>query len=385
MARPAGRHAALAVRLAPTAGRRPVLASRLAGAPLQRDRGGDLQHRRLAGQLCRPGVPDAGPLPGAVAHVGRELGAFVAARGRTGPQPRRAARDRPFLRPTPARRGQRLGRRAADRLVRARVRAAGGLPGSGPGSVARGDRLPASGNHRPSAILRRGNGPGGRTPRPAGHGRRCVVRRARRRHRGRCRHAPADHRHPRSPVMGRRRCSERPRPRSAPGRGRRADLHPRPPGRTARDPRRPRGRGPRRGRCPGGDALRAAVGRRSRRERGTGQRRRAEPDAPPLAHRSGAVAAGCRRGGPGAAPDRRLSMAAGSPHPRRPRLVPVAGPVAIAVSGHVPGASRARHAVAPRAPGSAARRRSGRRGGAGIPDRATGPALARRSGVSTRT
>ena len=73
------------------ADRRPVLASGLAGARLRRDRGRHLQHRRLAGQLCRPGVPDAGALPGAVAHARRQLGAFVAARRRAGPQPRRTA------------------------------------------------------------------------------------------------------------------------------------------------------------------------------------------------------------------------------------------------------------------------------------------------------
>ena len=98
----------------------------------------------------------------------------------------------------------------------------------------------------------------------------------------------------------------------------------------------------------------------------------------------GAAATRRRRGGPGAAPDRRLSMAAGSPHPGRARLVAVAGPVAVAVSGHVPGASRARHAVAPRAPGDPARRRSGRRGRAGVPDRAAGPALAGRGAAGRR-
>ncbi len=68
-----------------------------------------------------------------------QLGAFVAARRRAGPQPRRTARDRPILRSTPARGGQRLGHRAADRLVRARVRAAGAVPSDDAGPLARGD------------------------------------------------------------------------------------------------------------------------------------------------------------------------------------------------------------------------------------------------------
>ena len=48
------------------------------------------------------------------------------------------------------------------------------------------------------------------------------------------------------------------------------------------------------------------------------------------------------------------------------------------------GASWARHAVAPRASGGPARRRSGRRGRARVPDRATGPALAGRGAAGRR-
>ena len=80
VAGPARGDAAVAVRLAAPPDRRAVLAPGLAGARLRRDRGRDLQHRRLARQLRRPGVPDAGTLPCPVAHARRQLGPFVAAR-----------------------------------------------------------------------------------------------------------------------------------------------------------------------------------------------------------------------------------------------------------------------------------------------------------------
>ena len=62
--------------------------------------------------------------------------------------------------------------------------------------------------------------------------------------------------------------------------------------------------------------------------------RRSHADPEPL-HARG------RRGGPRPAADRRLSMAAGSPAPRRARVVAVAGPLAVAVSRDVPAPSRA--------------------------------------------
>jgi glycosyltransferase involved in cell wall biosynthesis len=64
-------NATVAVRLAPPPDRRSVLAAGFARARLRRDRRPDLQHRRLARLVCRPSAPDAGPLPGAVAHAGR--------------------------------------------------------------------------------------------------------------------------------------------------------------------------------------------------------------------------------------------------------------------------------------------------------------------------
>ena len=71
--------AAVAVRLAPPPDRRAVLAAGLAGPRLRRDRGPDPQHRRLERLVRRPGLPDAGPLPGAVAHARRQLGPLLAA------------------------------------------------------------------------------------------------------------------------------------------------------------------------------------------------------------------------------------------------------------------------------------------------------------------
>ena len=76
----------MAVRLAAPPDRRAVLAAGVARARLRRDRGADLQHRRLARLVRRPGVPDAGALRRAVAHARRELGPLVAAR-RASPGP----------------------------------------------------------------------------------------------------------------------------------------------------------------------------------------------------------------------------------------------------------------------------------------------------------
>src|SRR6188472_3889997 len=136
--------ASVAVCLAPPSDRRPLLAAGFARPRLRRDRGPDLQHRRLARFLCRPGIPDAGPLPRAVAHPHRRLGPFLAARRVSRPEPGRAPRDRALLRPPPRRRRQRLGRRAPGRLVRARVPAARAVPTRAPGSLAGSIRLPPS-------------------------------------------------------------------------------------------------------------------------------------------------------------------------------------------------------------------------------------------------
>ena len=94
VARAARGDAAVAVRVAAPADRRPVLAAGLARARLRRDRGGDPQHRRLVRRLRRPGVPDAGALHRADADAGRQLGPRLAAGLAARAEPRRAPRDR---------------------------------------------------------------------------------------------------------------------------------------------------------------------------------------------------------------------------------------------------------------------------------------------------
>src|SRR5919106_760142 len=81
-------HAAVALRVAAAPDRRTVLAAGVAGAGLRRDRGPDLQHRRLARLVRRTGVPDAGALPLPIAHAGGQLGPFLAACRAPRPQPR---------------------------------------------------------------------------------------------------------------------------------------------------------------------------------------------------------------------------------------------------------------------------------------------------------
>ena len=70
--------AAVAGRVAPPADRRPVLAARLAGAGLRRDRGGDPQRRRLVRRVRRRGLPDAGAVhrrrPGRSSATGSTAG-----------------------------------------------------------------------------------------------------------------------------------------------------------------------------------------------------------------------------------------------------------------------------------------------------------------------
>ena len=203
----------MAVRLAPPADRRAVLAAGLAGAGLRRDRGGDLQHRRLARLVRRPGVPDAGALPGAVAHARRAVAPLA---GRTTPSPGPNLDDLheigPVLRPPPARRSTTAGttsRRSSgsSASTRRRSRSRRSLPGRWRAATA-----------YPHPATRGSGDCAFGEPRTLG------VRRTTRDGIDRFRHRPDD-RHARGAVVGRRRRAQRPGPRPAPRRGRRPDLH----------------------------------------------------------------------------------------------------------------------------------------------------------------
>ena len=186
--RPPGGDPAVAVRLAPPPDRRAVLAAGVARARLRRDQAAIFNIGGWHDSYVDPGVPDAGALPGAVAHARRAVAPLLAARRGARPEPRRAPRDRPLLRPSPARHRQRLGRRAAGRLVRARLRGAEAVP-------ARAAR-PLAGRHGVSAPgdddARRWAFGAGSLGRDAGRRRRRLP-------------APPDDRHPWRAVVGRRR------------------------------------------------------------------------------------------------------------------------------------------------------------------------------------
>ena len=155
VARAARGDAAVADRVAAPADRRPVLAARLAGARLRRHRRGDPEHRRLVRRLRRRGVPDAGALHRADADAGRQLGPRLAAGLAARAEPRRAPRDRCGSSTAGcADERERPRRRAGGRLVRARLRGAGGVPGGVAGTVAGGDAYPASGDHGPAVPVR---------------------------------------------------------------------------------------------------------------------------------------------------------------------------------------------------------------------------------------
>ena len=264
MAGPARRDAAVAVRLAPAPGRRAVLAAGVARAGLRRDRGRDLQHRRLARQLRRPGVPDAGSLPGAVAHARRQLGPLVAARRRRPARTSTSCTRSPGSSIDTSRRRQRLGRRAADRLVRARVRAARAVPGRA-ARVDGGRRPPIRiPRRRPADGVRGGQSAAGRAARR----RRARRRRPTRRGVDAFRHRPTTGTRG-ALSWGAGGAPERPRPRPPPRRGRRPDLHVRAARRGARGPRRARGRSStsrstrRSRRCRFGSATSRRTGRRA--------------------------------------------------------------------------------------------------------------------------
>ena len=220
--------AAVAVRMAAPAGGRAVLAARLAGARLRRDRCGDPEHRRLVRRLCRRGVPDAGALHRADADAGRQLGPRLAAGLAARAEPRRAPRDPAVLRPVAARRAERHRRGARRRLVRARVRRARGIPRGVARAVAGGRRLSTSGDHGPAPPAR------GWDDAARGPSRGARSGRAGRRHLPASRHG----RHARVPVVGRRRGPERAGARPPAGRGDGPDVHERSPRRAALHPRR---------------------------------------------------------------------------------------------------------------------------------------------------
>ena len=356
------------------------------------------------GPYWRPGslAPDYDAIEAAILNIGgwmdcvrgcRRCGCRPAARRRrgrssatgsmacrsvadAGPEPRRAARDRPLLRPTGCRASrQRRGRGAADRLVRARVRAtrsrsrrvsraAGGprppirirttTPSAG---ASRGGSLPLVGRARsmpsgPTPDRRRPARTSSSTGRPSAPAARCRGAPAARRTASPATSAPTRMLGPTytsdAAAMTRSRSSASRRSSS-----------------TSRSTRRSRRRRP---------ADRCRAGRHRR----PGQRRGPQPDPPALPRRtrSRCSPVSSRRSG---SPLRtgRLSVPARPSHPRRRSR---------RRCGRSSGRRRTRRrfelhrgpgdAVAPGAAGRPARRRSGRRARARVQDRATGPALA---------
>ena len=284
----------MADRVAAPAARRAVLAAGLAGARLRRDRGGDPQRRWLDGRVRRRGVPDAGALHRPDRGRSSATGSTP---GPTSPRPgpnldelHELVRffDR-WLQGDPERRR----RRAGDRLVRARVRRAGAVPGvTGPGG---------GGRRRPTRIPPSRRAPGGSpvAPLPLVGTLLTGTRRRGGRTAGIGRLSPpADGRDARRAVVGRRRTAQRPGPRPPARRGARPDLHLRAARERPRDPRRPGGRPPPGGLGAGRDGRRPADRRRPGRHVGPGQRRDPQPDPSPLARRSRAARSRARRGGP---------------------------------------------------------------------------------------
>ena len=121
---------------------------------LRRDRGGRPQHRRLDGRVRRCGLPDAEEPRGTEPDDRGQLGPRPAVVGHARPEPRRAPRDGPVLRPLAEGHRERRRRGARDHLVRARVRGAGAVPGDVARPMARGERLSASGGGAPRLGLR---------------------------------------------------------------------------------------------------------------------------------------------------------------------------------------------------------------------------------------
>ncbi len=155
VARAARADAGVAVRVAPPAARRPVLAAGLAGTRLRRDRGGDLLDRRLDGRVRRSRAADAGALHRAATVAHRELGPLAAGRRLPRPEPRLAPRDGPVLRSLAQGHRQRRDGRAGGRAVPPRLRRSGAVSCDLAGRVARSAVLAAG--------RRRGTGPAPRS------------------------------------------------------------------------------------------------------------------------------------------------------------------------------------------------------------------------------
>ena len=148
LARAARRDAAVAVRVAPPAARRPVLAPGLPRAGLRRDRRRDPQRRRLDGLVRGCGAADAGAP--ARPHRGRSSGNWVhglPASATPGPNLDELHELVRFFDRWLKGDAERRRRRAADRLVRARLRRARAVPGRacrGAGGRRRPTRIPRS-------------------------------------------------------------------------------------------------------------------------------------------------------------------------------------------------------------------------------------------------
>ena len=380
VARTPGAHPAVAVRLDPGAGRRPVLAARLARAGLRGARLCRLPGRRLERLVRRCRVPDAGAMHGRAAKdPGRQLGPLVPGRRLPGPEPGLAPRDGPLLRPVPEGHRQRLGAGARPDLVRARVGRARAVPRGVAGPVAGGGRLP-----RPRDDDRRA-APGRR---PAGR-----------------RHAGPTPRQPAGCVPS---ATARPPGPPAPSPGARAGIRMAWPGTSA--PTRPAappgraGRWPRRSTIIGVPAavlhlsatmpVATCVVRLSEvspdGRLGPRGDRRAQPHAPPLGHGSGAAGTGAHRGGHGPAARHGLPVLDRPPHPsHRPHRL-LAGALALAAARHPARPPRTGHAVPARPAGPARGRRhpgAGRRSSWPVLACATsaGARRSRPSGGSRRT
>ncbi len=385
----------MAVRVASPPDRWPVLATGLARPRLRRDRGRDLQHRRL--DATATSMRRSGCRPAARRRPGRSSGTGHHSAGRTTRSPARTSTT------STSSSDSSTATSAATTTARTPSRRSSGSSASTP----RPSRFPCSGpvagGRRPPTRIRRRSTPclairGGRRAagRAAGPGRglakprrRSTPSRTGRRWApaARCRGAPAAHRTASPATCAATRAPARP-------------TRPRPSTKRSRSSASPR--------SIVHLAVSAPVATPSVRltdvapdgsvalvEAGDPQ-----PDPPSSHAHPEPLQPGVSRGDPRTAPDRRLSVAAGPPHPGR-RWRPRRG----RSSGPRPTRPRSTlhrgpaDAIPARPPGHPACRRAGRCARAGLQDRAAGPALADgrgldgaarpaptpRSGRSTRT
>ena len=283
--------AAVALRLAPPPGGWTVLAPGLARAGLRRDHGGHLQHRRLARFVRGPGVPDAGAVPGTVAHPRGEL---ATTRGRTTPSPARTSTT--STRST----ASSIDTCAAPTTAGTRSpRSSGSSTSSRRPSPSRGHSRDGGGRPAPTRIRRpRSMSTSSATARSE-PGRSGIDQFAHR---------------PTTGTRGALSWGAGGAPNGLARDLRRdEDAGPTWTSEPLSEPlevaRRARGRAAPGGRCAGRDRQRPPLRRRARWHDVPRECRRAEPDPPSLACRSGADATRRRRGGAGAPADRRLPMA----------------------------------------------------------------------------